>query len=329
MLSVGRAPLFSFLLFFLRSFLSPLPSVSRSVLFHQPENVFVGEDDCLKIGDFGLSRTEATMAAAAAAAAESEPEPEPEQEAEDATGAQRSPRFPPASAAQEAEDLLDPLEAAIVPRRPSDPSSEGHTTGVGTASYASPEQLQGHQYGVRSDLFSLGLVLLELCCRFTTTHERAAAFQSMRRQDGAAPCHLAERSPAIAQLAELLCRTVPEQRPSAAEVLERLDALDGHCGCPGCPGGGRGVQDSKESGDVRLREELAAKTRKVEEQVLYRRAVGVSRSLGCRVFVIFFVCVCCFSWWSLLPGVTTADKSCGGWWFCFQQGLYEVYAKVL
>lgn len=169
------------------------------------------------------------------------------------------------------------------------PQSECHTTGVGTASYASPEQLQGRRYGVRSDLFSLGLVLLELCCCFTTTHERADAFQSMRRPDGSAPPHLSKRSPAIARLAELLCRTVPEQRPSAAEMLEHLDALDGKCGCDGCPGGipfgadrkgGRSGSGNLRGGggggigghghghpdDSGLREELAAKTRKVEEQ---------------------------------------------------------------
>lgn len=224
-------------------------SVSRI----QPENVFVGDDDCLKIGDFGLSRTEAAIAAGLAGD-------------DDGTAA--------------AAGAADPQEAAIVPRRRNPPQSECHTTGVGTASYASPEQLQGRRYGVRSDLFSLGLVLLELCCCFTTTHERADAFQSMRQPGGSAPAHLAKRSPAVARLAELLCRTVPEQRPSADEMLEQLDALDGRCGCEGCPGGIPFGSDRKGgrsgSGDVRgggghpddsgLREELAAKTRKVEEQ---------------------------------------------------------------
>lgn len=246
--------------------------------------MFVGENDCLKIGDFGLSRTEAAIAAGVT--------PEDDVAVTAATAAAATAREVAAATAPTADcpppppppPPMNPLEAAIVPR----PRGECHTTGVGTASYASPEQLQGRQYGVRSDLFSLGLVLLELCCCFTTTHERADAFHSMRHPNGAAPAHLAARSPAIAHLAELLCRTVSNKRPSAEEVLERLDAMDGRCGCEGCPGVGGGSGsgsggdgrgwnfgswsnggsgDSDEAGDIRLREELAAKTRKVEEQV--------------------------------------------------------------
>lgn len=35
-------------------------------------------------------------------------------------------------------------------------------TFVGTLSYMSPERIQGHQYGYPSDIWSLGLVILEL-----------------------------------------------------------------------------------------------------------------------------------------------------------------------
>lgn len=257
----------------------------KKITRKQPENVFVGEDGCLKIGDFGLSRSEAAIAAGLATDHE-----------------------PPATTTA-ATSGPDPREAAIVPRRWNSPktdkqqqSSGCYTTGVGTASYASPEQLQGRRYSVRSDLFSLGLLLLELCCCFTTTHERSDAFQSMRRPDGSTPPRLAERSPAVARLAELLCRTVPEQRPSAAEMLEMLDDLDSRCGCEGCPGGIDGVGERRGgrsgSGEIGgsssgggyaeglvLREELAAKTRKVEEQVILVGRCNVLFASGCVVYV--------------------------------------------
>lgn len=202
--------------------------------------MFVGEDGCLKIGDFGLSRPEAASHT----------------------------DNPPA------QDLSKPggPATAIIPRSGNLNNREGHTTGVGTASYASPEQLQGRRYGLRSDLFSLGLVLLELCCCFNTTHERAAAFQSMRSPNGSAPAHLFKRSPAIAGLAEQLCRTVPEQRPSALEALQRVEELCERCTCRVCAKAAGGSPDGEGhesdcSEDARLRKELAVKTRIVEEQV--------------------------------------------------------------
>lgn len=213
----------------------------------------MGEDSCLKIGDFGLSRPEAPSASSTPSSEDSPP-----------------------SSDEELSDI-DTAAAAIVPRPGRAYDREGHTTGVGTASYASPEQLQGRRYGLRADLFSLGLVLLELCCCFTTTHERAAAFQSMRSADGSAPAHLAGRSPAIAALADKLCRTVPEKRPSSSEALEIVDQLIAKCGCRVCikeranrSGSRSPASDGHESDgsvDARLREELAAKTRIVEEQV--------------------------------------------------------------
>jgi len=57
-------------------------------------------------------------------------------------------------------------------------STSQHTSGVGTASYAAPEQLEGGgggggggcggDYSSAVDLFSAGLILMELFCRFET-----------------------------------------------------------------------------------------------------------------------------------------------------------------
>lgn len=233
----------------------------------------MGEDGCLKIGDFGLSRPDCDEPKSAS----------PADRDSDQT-----------HSAQDEATIIVPLVGRNTHKNPDNghhhsgtASGDGHTTGVGTASYASPEQLEGRRYGLHTDLFSLGLVLLELCCCFTTTHERAAAFQSMRDPNGAAPVHLAERSPAIAGLAELLCRTTVERRPSAAEALEKLDRIMGQCGCRGCRGAvGAGIgggYDSEGSEDARiLREELAAKTRIVEQQVPWRFFRFVSKVRGQR-----------------------------------------------
>ena len=42
-----------------------------------------------------------------------------------------------------------------------------HTQGVGTRIYSSPEQLRGGNYCKKTDIYSLGIILMELFCPFT------------------------------------------------------------------------------------------------------------------------------------------------------------------
>jgi len=55
------------------------------------------------------------------------------------------------------------------------------TAGVGTASYASPEQVTSKTYDVRADIFSLGLILLELACGFGTNTNGIKYFRTVVR----------------------------------------------------------------------------------------------------------------------------------------------------
>jgi serine/threonine protein kinase len=45
---------------------------------------------------------------------------------------------------------------------------QDNTAGVGTRSYASPEQMKGSDYGASTDVYSLGIVLFELCYPMAT-----------------------------------------------------------------------------------------------------------------------------------------------------------------
>jgi serine/threonine protein kinase len=60
-------------------------------------------------------------------------------------------------------------------------TQEPLTQGVGTSSYAAPEQLKSQIYGSEADIFSLGLILLELFSSFDSEHERAKIFHDCRR----------------------------------------------------------------------------------------------------------------------------------------------------
>lgn len=60
------------------------------------------------------------------------------------------------------------------------PSCAKHTQQVGTHLYMSPEQLKGHQYSYKVDIYSLGLILFELLMVFSTEMERIKTIKMLR-----------------------------------------------------------------------------------------------------------------------------------------------------
>lgn len=99
--------------------------------------------------------------------------------------------------------------------------TQGHTGGVGSPLYCSPEQLKGKRYSEKSDIFSLGIILVEMCFSFDTKMERVMTLDSFRRGI------IVSCSSGIIQsntpLADFILKLVhedPSRRPSAAELLE-------------------------------------------------------------------------------------------------------------
>ena len=105
------------------------------------------------------------------------------------------------------------------PRRSFNPSKcEKHTTGVGTLSYASPEQLKRGRYNTKTDIFSLGLILYQLFMPcFSTVMERMIHFEQIR--GGVIPSIFASHYPRHAELIKACVSYDPLKRPSAAEIL--------------------------------------------------------------------------------------------------------------
>ncbi|RNM11092.1 serine/threonine-protein kinase [Nocardioides pocheonensis] len=102
-------------------------------------------------------------------------------------------------------------------------SAQHHTrTGgtVGSPAYLSPEQVAGEQVGPESDVFSLGLVLLE-----SLTGVRAftgSAIEAAMARLHAAPSIPDEVAPAWRSLIRAMTRREPDRRPAAAEVAAAL-----------------------------------------------------------------------------------------------------------
>ncbi|XP_065268131.1 eukaryotic translation initiation factor 2-alpha kinase 1 [Emys orbicularis] len=93
-----------------------------------------------------------------------------------------------------------------------------HTSGVGTCLYASPEQLQGSHYDFKSDMYSVGVILLELFQPFGTEMERTKMLTSLR--NGHVPSSFSSKWPVQTKYVKLLTSEVSSQRPTAAQLLE-------------------------------------------------------------------------------------------------------------
>ncbi|XP_048176432.1 eukaryotic translation initiation factor 2-alpha kinase 1 isoform X1 [Corvus hawaiiensis] len=93
-----------------------------------------------------------------------------------------------------------------------------HTSGVGTCLYASPEQLQGSHYDFKSDMYSMGVILLELFQPFGTEMERTEVLTHLRT--GQIPHTFYKKWPTQAKYVKLLTSARATERPTAAQLRD-------------------------------------------------------------------------------------------------------------
>ncbi|RLN92022.1 hypothetical protein BBJ28_00008460, partial [Nothophytophthora sp. Chile5] len=168
----------------------------------KPDNIFI-HGDVAKIGDFGLSKS---VFADSSADGES----------------MRSPRDRLQDTGRSGDEYGD------------------HTTALGTFTYASPEQLgyrfsssnalknaasrlKSAKYSIKSDIFALGVILLELCCPFSTMMERSQVLTGVRH--GVVPQKARQQFPTEMELVLRMTAIDPAERPTSEEVCEQIRKL--------------------------------------------------------------------------------------------------------
>jgi serine/threonine protein kinase len=180
---------------------SALAHVHSCGLIHRdlkPANIFVAdvERDEIKLGDFGLSRYAANVNNLNAPTS-----------MDDSQG-------PPSSGGLRETPLSTSMWSNMS-------ESNEVTAGVGTYLYASPEQVAGKKYNAKTDMYSLGMILFELCHeRFGTTMERYITLRDARDSNFPANLRAAKRCPEILDMLHQLLTHDPTMRPTADEVVQ-------------------------------------------------------------------------------------------------------------
>ncbi|XP_026490449.1 eukaryotic translation initiation factor 2-alpha kinase 1-like [Vanessa tameamea] len=121
------------------------------------------------------------------------------------------------------------------------PLQQSHSgLALGTHLYAAPEQLEG-QCNPKSDMYSLGIILLEMVEPFGTDMERVKTITGLRK--GQIPANLTANYPKIAHIIGKLIQRRPNKRLDTTQLLEELSTLS----------------ENKDDTIRLLKEELAAK----------------------------------------------------------------------
>ncbi|KAE9350513.1 hypothetical protein PF008_g6396 [Phytophthora fragariae] len=180
---------------------SALAHVHSCGLIHRdlkPANIFVADvdKDEIKLGDFGLSRYAANVNNLNASATLDD-----------------SQQGPPGSGGLRETPLSMSMWSNMS-------ESNEVTAGVGTYLYASPEQVAGKKYNAKTDIYSLGMILFELCHdRFGTTMERYITLRDARDSKFPTDLRGAKRRPEILDMLHKLLSHDPSTRPTADEVV--------------------------------------------------------------------------------------------------------------
>mmetsp|Transcript_43411 Transcript_43411/g.48869 ORF Transcript_43411/g.48869 Transcript_43411/m.48869 type:complete len:840 (+) Transcript_43411:52-2571(+) len=195
---------------------SGLAHIHKASVIHRdlkPANIFVcNEGKVIKIGDFGLSKQLHDIAKNCSASEHSSSSTPQEPSRQNYWHHSRT----------ENKDY-------IIPSRCEDPSTQMLleyntgglnppllTAGIGTASYAAPEQVQSKSYDTSVDIYSLGLIFLELVCCFETDHERLHNLQQCRYQR--VPKWIDDNYPDIATTILACTRPKARERPKASDL---------------------------------------------------------------------------------------------------------------
>ncbi|GAM21121.1 hypothetical protein SAMD00019534_042960 [Acytostelium subglobosum LB1] len=93
-----------------------------------------------------------------------------------------------------------------------------NTHGIGTLTYASPEQIKGNAYSNKVDIYSLGIILFELLYDFNTMSERSEVIRMLK--EGIIPEETQRKYKNESKLIGMMLSSDPSVRPSTEDIIK-------------------------------------------------------------------------------------------------------------
>lgn len=156
-----------------------------------PSNVILNSDGNIKVIDFGISSMQT----------------DPQEDESDES------MYPLSCSAPE-RPLMSPLDQFCL----SAIAKANTWREVGTPMYSSPRQLGGTPADSSDDIYSFGIMIMEVFSMFKTSMEKVKVISELRK--GHIPPDFSGKWPRIAELVKKMTASDPAERPSAWEILE-------------------------------------------------------------------------------------------------------------
>lgn len=180
---------------FFTQIIEGIKHVHRQGIIHRdlkPANVFITGEGVLKIGDFGLAR------------------------AIDKEDTKKMANV--ANAISNHFASSKPMTGKMLRSSMKKKNRPSLSIKVGTPLYLSPEQAEGNFYDEKVDIFSIGLILFELCFKLTTNHQKIMSFANLRR--GVLPKEVEDNMKYETAILTKLVQNDHSKRPSAQKILK-------------------------------------------------------------------------------------------------------------
>ena len=100
-------------------------------------------------------------------------------------------------------------------------SSDVLKDNVGTPLYQSPEQIENKPYNEKVDIYSLGIILLEMCTLFKTQSERKTVLENVRNKS-IIPSSIELNYSLPYHLIKLMTQYQPDLRPDTTTIMNFL-----------------------------------------------------------------------------------------------------------